>query len=325
MCGISLNPQLNLTSGSTPNAQGSDNPVQVDGTDVYEFTGTKSLSAFSVVQDSVKNDVFSTNDQFSVSVWVYVEDISGLQYIFSFEDSTRDRHFSWLLREARLNIFYTRDRLNGLDDSQLDQGVGSRVGMSFYFVEALGGALKEDEWYFFKLDVSNPSIKLYVNGYLHEVTEGHYFDIADERQDLSSPYEMPAPLWENNQKLSDIKGYIGGSRRGNGAYNFDGKLRLLFFTGLMDNSQYTCIASCNNSLIPPGYVPGNTDFNASIGNFDVFYQPVSRSLYFVSSNLSVSTYDSFVKSLIYHTNGYLPAQQEEGMGEGRRVKIQVRV
>ena len=321
MCGVSLDPQINMTLGSSKGTT----PTQVG--DVYTFTGADGSGNVIVMTDSVKESVMGLKDHFSISGWVKVETDTGLPYIFSIEDGSqgnlRDRYFSWLLRDDRLNIFYLRDRLPELDSILEDGGIGTRVGMSFDFTSFMSNTLYDGKWHFLKLDIDFPQIRLYVDGYLLNPSRGHYYDASGAtRESLESPYDMPAPIW-NDPDPSDFIGRIGGSQRSNNIYNLKGSLRLFFATGTMDNSQYTCIASCNTSLAPSGFTPGSTDMSVTIGDFNVFYQPVTRTLTFTYSNGSVSVYDSFLKSIIYTTNGYLPPLQAENMGEGRRLKFQI--
>ena len=330
MCDILLTPQINLTSGNSPVAVSNNNPDQIVDTDVFEFTGETSSTANSIMSDSVRDQAMNISDNFSTSIWVYVEESPNLQYIFSFENSNGDRYFSWLLRPGRLNLFYRRDRLDNLPVGQTDSGFGERVGLSFYFDPDIfpGGTIRDNKWHFLKLDIQYPSIKLYVDGYVHYATEGNYFDITDSRVRLNRDgtiYNMPARILDKDAStIASITGFLGGSQRGSFGYNFHGRLRLLFITGLMDNSQYTCLASCNNSLVPTNYVPGSEDLNTTVGDFHVFYQPVSRTLYFNNANGEIADYNTFVKSLVYHTYGYLPPQQEENTGEGRTIEIMVR-
>ena len=235
----------------------------------------------------------------------------------------------------RFTLFYTRDRLPNLPSGQADLGVYSRVGLSFFFQSAVipTGSMYDSQWHFYKLDISYPSIKLFVDGYVHYATEGHYYDAEGfngngfERltriTDGSGAYDMPARLSVKTNK-ADIVGRIGGSSRFL-TYSFNGELRLLFMTSLMNNSQYTCLASCGNSLIPSGYTPGTGDvFNNTIGSFtNIFYQPVSRTLYFTNNGGTPSEYTAFVRNISFHTNGHLPAQTVTNMGEGRRIELQV--
>ena len=327
MCSISLVNQINVTLGSAPSSSADDNPSQIAGTDTYEFNGDKSLTAVTLMTDSVKEAIMNIKDHFSVSFWMNTESKVGNEYIYSIEDGSeigrRDRYFSLLVWPDRLNVFYLRDRLPNIDPNLSDIGIGTRVGLSFY-VNTEIYPITEGKWHYVKLDVDYPKMMVYFDGYLIQATEGHYFGINEAKVDLNtdSSFDMPAPIW-NDAVPSNFIGRIGGSRRNGGSFNFKGKLRLLFVTSPMDNSQYSCIASCNNSLAPPEYTPGTNDFNVSIGEFDVFYQPVSRVLYFSYANGNVSLYDSFLKSLVYESNGYLPPQELLNAGEGRRIDVQI--
>ena len=344
LCGLSFNSLVNLTHGLIPPSTGTFNPVHVAGTDVHRFSFTGSSSSttsYYTMDTAIKNAALDFTDNFSVSVWIKCNDNSRTsQYVFSFDNDTAPntdgrRAFTWRLRENRFTLFYTRDRLPSLPPGQADLGVYSRVGLSFFFQSAVipTGSMYDSQWHFYKLDISYPSIKLFVDGYVHYATEGHYytaegfnsngFERLTRITDGSGTYDMPARLSVKINK-ADIVGRIGGSSRFL-SYGFNGELRLLFMTSLMNNSQYTCLASCGNSLIPSGYTPGTGDvFNNTIGSFtNIFYQPVSRTLYFTNNGGTPSEYTAFVRNISFHTNGHLPAQTVANMGEGRRIELQV--
>ena len=342
MCGISLSPSLNLTQGLIPPTQASDNPSQLPGTDVFRFRGgisSPSSTTRYTMNSTVKNSALDFTDNFSTSVWIKANEINRLnQYIFSFDDPNPtqwdpDEHrvYTWRLRDTRLTVFYRRARLDNLSPGQHDSGENSRVGLSFYIRSEVipNGNIYDGKWHFYKLDICYPDIKLYVDGYLHQATEGHYFTVTGDREGLDrvqdgSFYNMPARIiTKDNAYKNRVIGYIGGTQQFDNKHNFDGDLRLLFMTNKMNNSQYTCIASCNNSLIPQGYTPSSNEFTAIIGNFSVFYQPVSRTLYFNNSNAPPSEYTAFLQTLSYNSNGYLLAQTVADMGEGRRLEFRV--
>ena len=284
------------------------------------------------MSDAIRDSAMSITDHFSVSMWMKIQN-SNLVYPLSFERGTI-RYFSWLLREERLNLFYQRDRLDDLPDSQVDQGEDSRIGLSFYVNKDVfpKGTIRDGEWHFLKMDINYPSIVLYIDGYAHYANEGHYFNIENTRvglpMDLNAAYEMPARILQKSDTLlSEIVGRLGGSSRTNHGYTVNGLIRLPYFTDLMNNSQYICLASCNDNLLPQNYAPGpNFDhINTTINGFSVFYQPVSRNLYFSQADGTPSDYTEFLQSLVYHTNGYLPAQIEENTGEGRHMEIKVSI
>lgn len=342
MCGISLSPSVNLTQGLIPPSASSDNPSQIAGTDVFRFDGSQSSSTTSryTMDSTIKNTALDFTDNFSTSVWIKAIDAGRAnQYVFSFDDPTEaeQRVYTWRLRDSpasRLTVFYKRARLDDIaDPSQTDFGLNSRVGLSFYIRSEVipSGNIFDSNWHFYKLDITYPSIKLYVDGYLHNVTEGHYHRVSgstrNDREILlrnGNFYDMPARIIQkDNSYKNRVIGRIGGTQHFVGSHNFYGDLRLLFMTSLMDNSQYTCIASCNNSLIPLGYIPSSNEFTTTIGSFTVFYQPVSRTLYFNNSNSPPSEYTTFLQTLSYYTNGFLPAQTIADMGEGRRLELKV--
>ena len=324
-----MSKEINVTLDSSPSSVAQDNPEQLAGTDTYEFTGDKSSTAVTIMTESVKEEIMNTKDQFSLSFWINTEakDNGKNQYLFSIEDGTQnqreDRYFALLIWDNRLNFFYLRDRLPTLDANLVDSGIGTRVGLSFYINDDLGNTVWDGKWHYIKLDVDYPKMTLYIDGYLHYPTEGHYYNVdGASRVDLTDNFDMIAPFWIDPVS-SNFIGRIGGSRRGGNSFNFRGKIRLFFVTSPMSNAQYSCIASCNSTIAPPDYTPGSSEFNVTIGDFDVFYQPVSRVLYFTFEDGSVSSYDSFVKSLVLYTNGHLPPQQIEGEGEGRRIKMKI--
>lgn len=335
---------MNLTHNLSPVAsQGALSPVHVQGTDVYEFRfsgSADSLNSHYVLDTTVKNNALDFTDHFSTSVWIKANDNSRLnQYLFSFDNDNvgnngGKRVFTWRLRgsnsqASRMTFFYTRARLDNINAGQTDLGENQRVGLSFYFHSAVipSGSIFDGKWHFYKLDIDYPSIKLYVDGYMHVATEGHYFDVADVRRtppQLGTINSMPARLsTKSNTLKSQIVGRIGNSFR-YPEYGFNGFLRLLIMSSTLTNEQYTCIASCNNSLVPEGYSPGVDNFNRTIGNFtNVFYQPVSRTLYFTYANGPPSQYTSFIHSISYYTNGHLPVQTVANTGEGRRIELKV--
>ena len=337
LCGISLANSVNLTQGLTPPNSGTFNPVQVAGTDVlrFSFSGNNpSSTSFYTMDAAVKNSALDFTDNFSTSTWLKCNDNSRpSQYVFSFDNDdvsngNGKRTYTWRFRrDNRLTLFYTRGRLDNIPASQPDSGENSRVGLSFYFQSAVSTTnICDGVWHFYKLDITYPSIKLFVDGYVHYATEGHYFGVSNNLIRLSSGsvvYDMPARLNVKTNKDA-ITGRIGSSSRFLD-YGFNGELRLLMMTNLLDNSQYTCLASCNNSLVHSEYSPGTGDvFNNTIGSFtNVFYQPVSRTLYFSNAGGSPSDYTAFLRNISYNTNGHLPAQTVANMGEGRRIELQV--
>lgn len=331
MCNISLDPSVDLLDGAAPLSVASDNPTQVQGqAGVYQFDGTKTATAYLLMSDAIRDSAMGISDHFSISMWLKIQN-TGLAYPLSFERSTI-RYFSWLIRDNRLNLFYQRDRLDNLNPSQTDPGEDSRVGLSFYVNTNLftKGNIRDGKWHFYKMDINYPSIVLYIDGYAHYANEGHYFDITNSlvRMDLdfNTAYDMPARvLKKSDTVIGEIVGRLGGSSRTNHGYTLNGLIRLPYITDLMNNSQYICLASCNDHLLPQSYVPGSNfdPFNTTIDGFSVFYQPVSRSLYFSKVDGTPSDYTEFVQSLVYHTNGHLPAQVDENTGEGRHAEIQV--
>ena len=329
LCNVSLDPSVNLLDGAAPSSVASNNPTEVVS-GVYEFDGSKSATAYLLMSDAVRDSAMSITDHFSVSMWMKI-DGNNLVYPLSFERGTT-RYFSWLLRYERLNFFYQRDRLDNLPDTQVDLGEDSRVGLSFYYDTNIftEGTIRDGKWHFLKMDINYPSIVLYIDGYAHYANEGHYFNIENNKvgidRDLNAAYDMPARILKKSDSLiSQIVGRLGGSSRGSHDYVVDGLIRLPYFTDLMDNSQYICLASCNDNLLPQDYTPGSNfeAINATTNGFSVFYQPVSRSLYFSKEGGTPSNYTEFVQSLVYHTNGYLPAQVQENTGEGRQLELQV--
>ena len=278
------------------------------------------------MSDSVKQAAMSLTDNFSTSMWIKIPPEETLAYAFSFEtepSSAHHRYYSWLMRQSRLNVFYNRGQIPG---TIADNGEDTRVGMSFYYSDETlfpGGTIHDNEWHFLKLDVNFPNMVLFVDGHAITCTEGHFFNVANVRQSLTSPFEMPAPFaTKDSATINSIIARLGGSSRTNNIYNIQASMRLVYITGLMDNYQYSCVASCNNSLIPEGFVAGSgTDLSNSHNGFNVFYQPVTRSLEFQKAGSSPEDYTDFVRSLVYNSrNGSITPQEQ---GEGRRVTITV--
>lgn len=331
MCGVLFNQFVNLTQNLISPPAGNDNPQQIAGTDVFQFSASSSASTTSryTMDATVKNNALNFTDHFSTTVWIKsVSNGQINQYVFSFDNSANDRVYTWRLRATRLTIFYRRARLNDIPPAQSDSGENSRVGLSFYFKNEVipGGSIFDGQWHFYKLDVDYPLIKLYVDGYFHNATEGHYFSVTGQRVTLpyGDSHKMPAKIIEKDATYkSQVTGRIGGTQRYSGQYNFNGFLRLLSISSTMNNEQYTCIASCNTSLVPAGYTPDSEDFDTTVDSFSVFYQPVSRTLYFYDTNANSSVYTTFLKSISYNTNGFLPAQTIANMGEGRRLELKV--
>ena len=331
MCGVTFDQSVNLTQNLISPPAGSDNPQQIAGTDVFQFSASSSASTTSryTMDATVKNNSLDFTDHFSTTAWIKsVSNGQINQYVFSFDDSANNRVYTWRLRATRLTIFYRRARLDNIDPAQTDSGENGRVGLSFYFRDEVipDDSIFDSQWHFYKLDIDYPSIKLYVDGYLHMATEGHHFDVTGiTRVTLTrgDVHDMPARIIEKDAVYkSQVTGRIGGTQRYSGRYNFNGFLRLLFISSTMNNEQYTCIASCNTSLVPAGYTPGSEHFNTTVGSFSVLYQPVSRILYF-DTNANSSVYTTFLKSLSYNTNGFLPAQTVANTGEGRRLELKV--
>ena len=334
MCESGLNPQYNLftTSALSPESTGSNNPVLISGTDAYQFVGGTGTQSRFLVTGTLHDQVLSLSDHFSMSMWIKFsssDSVPGLQYVLSFEtdpSNSRNRYFSWLFRSNRLNLFYNRDVLVDGTTPSTDLGYGSRVGLSFYWDESIFGDLRNDNWHFVKLDVDFPEMKFYINGHVYFPTEGHYFSVTNQRiglQRIDTPREMPARILDKTSStspvsLSDINIRIGGSVRGN--YNFVGEMRLLYITGLMDNSLYTCIASCGESIVPTGYMSGSQNLTADVNGFSTFYNPVSRTLYFDKGSSPPVDYTNFLRSISYSTRDTFPPQEQ---GEGRRIEFRV--
>ena len=330
MCGSNLNPQYNLLTSSTlsPETVGSDNPVLVDGTDVYRFNGASGTQSRFLITSTLRNDVLSITDDFSTSMWIKFNSGSrGNQYPISFETDTRERHFSFLFRTARLNVFYRRDVLVLGAAPGDDNGYGSRVGLSFYWDQSIFGDFRDDKWHFVKLDIDFPKIKFYIDGHVYYATEGHYFNAANSRITLppgTTVYDMPARILDRPNSispappLSSIDVRVGGSVRGN--FNFEGEMRLLYITSLMDNSLYTCIASCGESVVPTGYVPGSQNLTTDVNGFNTFYNPVSRMLYFNKAGSTPDDYTNFLRSVSFSTRDIIPPEEQ---GEGRRIELRV--
>ena len=330
MCGSTLNPQLNLLSSISPEEAGSNNPVLVSGTDVYDFSGVNGPQSRFLVSGSLHDQVLSLSDDFSTSMWVRFDSGSrGLQYVLSYETNPGgdNRYFSFLFRlsNGRLNLFYNRDLLPPNTSPSTDLGYGSRVGLSFYWDQNIFGTLRDDTWHFIKLDVDFPEISFYIDGHVYYATGGHYHGVTGSRIPISDPVrlDMPARILDKTTStspvsLSDVSVRIGGSNRGN--FNFVGRLRLVYVTSLMNNSLYTCIASCSETIAPDGYVPGQQNLTTDVNGFSTFYNPVTRTLYFNKASSTPEEYTTFVRSISYSTNDTLPPQEQ---GEGRRIEIRV--
>ena len=330
MCGSNLNPQYNLLTSSTlsPETIGSDNPVLVDGTDVYRFNGATGTQSRLLITGTLHDDILSITDDFSTSMWIKFNSGSrDLQYPISFETSAGNRHFSFLFWPIRLNLFYRRDVLVAGSIPNEDLGYGSRVGLSFYWDQSIFGDLRDDKWHFMKLDIDFPKIKFYIDGHVYYVTEGHYFSVTNSivRFSNSPEFNMPARILDRTSStspvpLSSIVVRVGGSVRGSNKYNFQGEMRLLYITSLMDNSLYTCIASCGESVIPSGYVPGSQNLTTNVDGFSTFYNPVSRVLYFNKAGSTPNDYTNFLRSVSFSTRDTIPPEEQ---GEGRRIELRV--
>ena len=315
-----------LDGATVESGTGGGSPTLVSNPDVYSFSGDTSSSARFIMSDSVKQAVMSLTDNFSTSMWIKIPPQETIAYAFSFETepvSANHRFYSWLMRQNRLNVFYNRGQIPG---TAADNGINTRVGMSFYYSDETlfpEGTIHDNQWHFLKLDVNFPNMILYVDGHAIMCSEGHFFNAANAKQDLVFPFDMPAAFaTKDSSTINNIIARLGGSSRSNDAYNIEASMRLMYITGLMNNNQYSCIASCNNSLIPIGFVPGSgSDLSNTYDGFDVFYQPVTRSLEFQKAGSSPEEYTNFVRSLVYNTrNGSITPEEQ---GEGRRVTITV--
>lgn len=278
------------------------------------------------MSDSVKQAAMSLTDNFSTSMWIKISSQEVIAYAFSFETepaSTHHRYYSWLMRDKRLNLFYNRAQIEG---TAADNGVNTRVGMSFYYNDVTlfpGATIHDNQWHYLRLDVNFPNIILYVDGHAITCSEGHYYNAANSKIPLVAPFQMPAKFaTKDNATINSIVAHLGGSSRTSDKYNIQASMRLVYITGLMNNNQYSCIASCNNSLIPEGFVPGSgTDFSNTHNGFDVFYQPVTRTLEFQKAGSSPVEYTNFVRSLVYNSrDGSITPEEQK---EGRRVEITV--
>lgn len=331
MCDSSLFTQLNMLSSIVPEAVGSNNPTNPSGTDVRVFNGANSNQARYLISGTLKDQVLSISDDFSISVWLkFDSNGKNLQYPISFEGGTqsdRNRYFSWLFRlnSKRLNLFYNRDLLETSSSPTADLGYGLRVGLSFYWDQSVFDDLRDDKWHFYKMDVDFPKIKFYIDGHVYYATEGHYHDVTGDRAGISDPIELelPARILDKTSSTSPItiaemQARVGGSSRGN--FNFDGQMRLLYVTSLMDNSLYTCLASCGDTVIPEGYVPGSQNLTNIVNGISTFYNPVSRELHFIKASSIPQEFTTFIRSISYSTKDVLPPEEQ---GEGRRIRIRV--
>ena len=285
---------------------------------VYSFNGRNDLSEnWLVMSSDVKEATLSKNDDFVISMWLFVEAGSASSYIFSYEINSEsyDRYFSFFEATRRCQIFYNRDRIPG---AGVDEAVGSRVGLSFYYnTDHFPVGLSDGILHFVAITVNFPEITVTIDGIPHYPTQGHYFDDFDNRQDLDrltdgTFYEMPAPLRIKDASLiSSIDARIGGSERGN-RFALHGFIRQMTFTDLLTTAEQNCIATCGDLVLSD---------DSNLG-FTTTLNPVTRQLTFTGS-FSPEVYTFFLQSLVYSSDGSLPSQVDPGVEEGREVRITV--
>ncbi len=319
ICNTNFDLDLDLLSGATT-AAASNGPELVLGVDaeVWSFSPSNTIdSNWLDIDETIKDEFLQRNDDFSISFWISVNPGSSSSYIFSFEVGT-SRYFSLFdSSRSRAQLYYNRDTLPNADS---DSAVGSRVVLSFFYdSDVFSDGLRDGEWHFVSLNINFPEAVLVVDGYEIRPTGGNSRDAFNNLQfftDLfpDDPfYRMPAPLLSKSPDLiSSIRGRIGGTERNN-QFSIGGQMRQLTATDLLDTDAYDCIASCNNII----------SSTLSLTSFATFYNPVQRIFTFDLPTSDHDDYTDFLRSLVYQSDGFIPAETLAGGGESRIIRLQV--
>lgn len=282
---------------------------------VYSFNGRNGVANnWLAIPDTVKSTFLQTTNQFTVSLWLRVED-GGSSYLVSFELG-RNRYFSiYDGSSARMIVYYFRDALPGFTSTS-DDGYETQVALSFYYNQTqLPSGIRDNQWHFISLTVDFPSITLVIDGVQYQPTRGNYrnqFQSTVNFNRISGVnYTMPAPILVKSATLiNSIVARIGGSIRTNNFALF-GEMRQLVLSNVVDNAMYACLASCNNLI--------GVDPSRSFPNIVTFYNPVTRTFDFTGP-ANAAVYTMVLQSLIYYTNGFLPPQED---GESRRITLRI--
>ena len=318
LCGTSFSLQVDLFAGAF-SAAGENGPVSsnVPTFVVYSFNGLNTQSNNWLELASItKSSFLQVTDDFTVSFWIRISTVnSAASYILACELGT-NRYFSlYDASTTRMIWYYFRGTLPGVTS---DDGYNSQVTVSFYYDPAVfPNGLRDNQWHFITLTINYPSVSLSVDRRVYMPTQGNYrnqFDssvILDRLLD-GTTYFMPAPiLTKLATEIDQISCKLGGSARDN-RFSLFGEIRQPMVTNILTDSEHRCIASCNEYL--------DVDLSFPITqSFQTFYDPVKRILEF-NSPAGDSQYSTFLKSLIFVTNGFIPPQEE---GESRQIDIQI--
>ena len=307
----------NFFTGATTVAGGPQRSVLSDGDVAYTFNGRNDLSNnWLQIENGLKGRILQVTDHFSISMWLNLNSGSASQYILAFEFGTQ-RYFSlYDTSVTRLIFYYFRDTLPGVVPLD-DDGYVSQVALSFYYDTAVfPSGLRDGRWHFVTLNIDYPSVTLVIDGYVYRPTRGNYRDSFRSTVNLpqdGTMYEMPAPiLTKSTSQIDSIVGRIGGSARGD-RFSMGGQMRQLSLTDIITTDTFNCLASCNNRIFP------SPSFSV-VSSFTTLYNPVARVLSF-SGSLTPAVYTQFMQSLVYSSNGRLPAEES---GESRIIRLQVR-
>ena len=316
LCKTSFATSFNLFSGATSLlSAAAGGPVASNttcsGDTVYTFNGAPGFTNNLIVESSIRNSLLTITNNFTISMWIQ-DYKAGSAYILAFEDTTTLRYFHLFEQSlTRFVVFYVRAAIPG---SSYDNGAGTEVEVDFMYDATLSpNGLRDNMWHYITISVNYPVMQFTVDGVVYNIVAYSYYDQNRNKvpsSGLVTPGTvMPAPIMDKTGNAV-INVRIGGSSvRQTTGYVVKGSIRQMYFTSLMDSKTYSCLASCNNQIYSDGRVPQiSTSFN-----------PVSRTLSFSGTN-SPSVYTSFLQSLVYADNGYLPPQET---GSTRIVTLQV--
>ena len=310
LCNASFAASYNLFQGVSSGGPIASTTI-CSGDTVYTFNGLDSFSNNLIVSSTIRNSLLGITNSFTVSMWVQ-DLVKGSTYLLAFEDTSTLRYFHFYEKSiTRFAVFYARAALPGIAS---DNGIGTEVEVDFLYDPAIHPVgLRDNLWHYITISVNYPDMQFTLDGVVYSIGELSYYDQNRNRipalgSGLLPGYKMPAPIMSKTGMPIDI--HIGGSSvRTPAGYVLKGGIRQIYFTSLMPNATYTCLASCNNKIYSDGRVP-------QIGTS---YNPVTRTLSF-SGTYSPSLYTNFLQSLVYSDNGYLPPQET---GSTRVVTIQV--
>ena len=319
LCSTSFSLQVDLFDG-TFSAAGGSGPVNsnVPNFLVYSFNGLNTQSNnWLELSSGTKSNFLQATDDFTFSVWIRISAVnSAASYILACELGT-NRYFSlYDASTTRMILYYFRDRIDTLPAQTGDDGFNSQVALSFYYDPAVfPSGLRDNQWHFFSITVNYPSVFLEVDGRRIVPTQGNYRNQFDSQVLLNrltdgTFYEMPAPiLTKSVTQIDQISCKLGGSARNN-RFSLFGEMRQPTVTDSLTDTQYRCIASCNE------YIDVDVSLAPSL-SFEISYDPVRRVLEF-SSSAGDTQYALFLQSLVFISNGFLPPEEQE---ESRQIDI----